>query len=204
MKQFRGIRKGPRSSTCQHTLGPGGWNKRYEIGARLYNAAGFSFALYKIKELKPAAYEWLLKIPAELWSGHAFDHRLKNDHVTNNLSESFNHWVGELRSKPILMLVDGLRAKLMYRLQKKKMKGSKWSGILVPNAVKELNNIKEESRRCYLLVAGEHEFEVQDQNINNIVNLRKKTCNCQVQNNGRHSDLHVPKTANQKGEEIER
>ncbi|KAL0354010.1 UNVERIFIED_CONTAM: hypothetical protein Sangu_0982300 [Sesamum angustifolium] len=138
--------------------------------ARSYNAAGFNFALHKIKELKPAAYEWLLKIPAELWSRHAFDHRLKNDHVTNNLSESFNHWVGELRSKPILTLVDGLRAKLMCRLQKRKMKGNKWSGILVPNAVKELNNIKEESRKCHLLVAGEHEFEVQDQ----------KTCNCQV------------------------
>ncbi|KAL0348031.1 UNVERIFIED_CONTAM: hypothetical protein Sangu_1030900 [Sesamum angustifolium] len=60
------------------------------------------------------------------------------------------------------------------------MKGNKWSGILVPNVVKELNNIKEESRKCHLLVAGEHEFEVQDQSINYIVNLREKTCNCQV------------------------
>ncbi|KAK4388555.1 hypothetical protein Sango_2462100 [Sesamum angolense] len=60
------------------------------------------------------------------------------------------------------------------------MKGNKWSGILVPNAVKELNNIKDESRKCHLLVAGEHEFEVQDQNINYIVNLRERTCNCQV------------------------
>ncbi|KAL0427393.1 UNVERIFIED_CONTAM: hypothetical protein Slati_2914100 [Sesamum latifolium] len=129
---------------------------------RSYNAADFNFALYRIKELKPAAYEWLLKIPAELWSRHAFDHRLKNDHVTNNLSKSFNHWVGEHRSKPILTLVDGLMAKLMCRLQKRKMKGIKWSGILVPNAVKELNNIKEEPRRCHLLVAGKHEFEVQE------------------------------------------
>ncbi|KAK4400523.1 hypothetical protein Sango_1158400 [Sesamum angolense] len=39
------------------------------------------------------AYDWLLKIPAEMWSRHAFDERLKNDHVTNNISESFNHWV---------------------------------------------------------------------------------------------------------------
>ncbi|KAK4388556.1 hypothetical protein Sango_2462200 [Sesamum angolense] len=53
--------------------------------ARSYNAAGFNFALHKIKELKPAAYEWLLKIPAELWSRHAFDHRLKNDHHQQSL-----------------------------------------------------------------------------------------------------------------------
>lgn len=148
--------------------------------ARSYNAAGFNSALYKIQELKPAAYDWLLKIPAEMWSRHAFDPRLKNDHVTNNISESFNHWVGDLRSKPVLSLVDGLRAKLMSRLQKRKQKGSKWQGLIVPNVVKQLNTIKEESRKCHLLVSGEHEFEVQDQNINYIVNLRARTCNCRV------------------------
>ncbi|KAL0440871.1 UNVERIFIED_CONTAM: hypothetical protein Sradi_0026000 [Sesamum radiatum] len=66
--------------------------------ARSYSAVGFNFALYKIKELKPAAYEWLLKIPAEMWSRHAFDPRIKNDHVTNNISESFNHWWGNLEA----------------------------------------------------------------------------------------------------------
>ncbi|KAL0289962.1 UNVERIFIED_CONTAM: hypothetical protein Sangu_2594100 [Sesamum angustifolium] len=130
--------------------------------------------------LKPAAYEWLLKIPAEMWSRHAFDPRIKNDHVTNNISESFNHWGGELRSKPILTLVDGLRAKLMSRLQKRKQKGIKWSGLVVPNVVKGLNLVKEESRKCHLLVAGDYEFEVQDENINYIVNLRERTCNCRV------------------------
>ncbi|KAL0341430.1 UNVERIFIED_CONTAM: hypothetical protein Scaly_1805600 [Sesamum calycinum] len=98
--------------------------------ARSYNVAGFNFELHKIKELKPAAYDWLLKIPADMWSRHAFDERLKNDHVTNNISESFNHWVGDLRSKPVLTLVDGLRTKLMCRLQKRKLKGLKMSGIL--------------------------------------------------------------------------
>ncbi|KAL0297754.1 UNVERIFIED_CONTAM: hypothetical protein Sradi_6827500 [Sesamum radiatum] len=148
--------------------------------ARSYNVAGFNFALHKIKELKPAAYDWLLKIPAEMWSRHAFDERLKNDHVTNNISESFNHWVGDLRSKPVLTLVDGLRTKLMCRLQKRKLKGLKMSGDLVPNVVKELNKIKEESRKCHLLVAGEHEFEVQIKTSNYIVNLRTRTCNCRV------------------------
>ncbi|KAL0305351.1 UNVERIFIED_CONTAM: hypothetical protein Sangu_3036500 [Sesamum angustifolium] len=116
--------------------------------ARSYSAAGFNFALYKIKELKPAAYEWLLKIPAEMWSRHAFDPRIKNDHVTNNISESFNHWVGELRSKPILTLVDGLRAKLMSRLQKRKQKGIKWvwdiSGIPCRHAALGISHRRED------------------------------------------------------------
>ncbi|KAK4415698.1 hypothetical protein Salat_2677200 [Sesamum alatum] len=65
--------------------------KYFWEATRSYNVDGFNFAMYKLKELKPAAYDWLLKIPAELWSRHAFDSRLKNDHVTNNISESFSH-----------------------------------------------------------------------------------------------------------------
>ncbi|KAL0373221.1 UNVERIFIED_CONTAM: hypothetical protein Scaly_1003700 [Sesamum calycinum] len=109
--------------------------------ARSYNVASFNFALHKIKELKPVAYDWLLKIPTEMWSRHAFDERMKNDHVTNNISESFNHWVGDLRSKPVLTLVDGLRTKLMCRLQKRKLKGLKMSGDLVPMLVWDVSGI---------------------------------------------------------------
>ncbi|KAL0444555.1 UNVERIFIED_CONTAM: hypothetical protein Slati_2178200 [Sesamum latifolium] len=103
---------------------------------------------------------------------------MKNDHDTNNISESFNHWVSDLRGKPILTLVDGLRSKLMSRLQKRKQKGASWKGTIVPNVVKLLNNMREESRKCSLLMAGEGEYEVNDVNVHYIVNLRKRTCNC--------------------------
>ncbi|KAL0346464.1 UNVERIFIED_CONTAM: hypothetical protein Scaly_1662400 [Sesamum calycinum] len=82
--------------------------------ARSYDVVGFNFAMYKVKELKPAAYDWLLKIPVEQWSRHAFDPRLKNDHVTNNIM---------------------------------------------------LNDARDESRNCKLLVAGQFQFEVQDGNV---------------------------------------
>ncbi|KAL0400137.1 UNVERIFIED_CONTAM: hypothetical protein Sradi_2357000 [Sesamum radiatum] len=136
--------------------------------------------MYKVKELKPAAYDWLLKIPAEQWSRHAFDPRLKNDHVTNNISESFNHWVGELRGKPVLTLLDGLRAKLMSRLQNRREKALKWSNSIVPNVVKVLNDSRDESRNCKLLVAGQFEFEVQDGSVHYVVNLAHRTCDCRV------------------------
>ncbi|KAK4406422.1 Peptidyl-prolyl cis-trans isomerase CYP22 [Sesamum angolense] len=50
-----------------------------------YDLIGFNFAMYKVKELKPNAYDWLVKIQAERWSKHVFDPRLKNDHVPNNI-----------------------------------------------------------------------------------------------------------------------
>ncbi|KAK4423510.1 hypothetical protein Salat_1933800 [Sesamum alatum] len=137
----------------------------------------------------------VLKIPAEQWSRHAFDSRMKNDHVTNNISESFNHWVSDLRGKPILTLVDGLRSKLMSRLQKTKQKGVSWKGVIVPNVVKLLNTVREESRKCSLLMDGEGKYEVNDANIHYIVNLRKRTCDCKFWEIAgipcRHADLGI-------------
>ncbi|XP_012839304.1 PREDICTED: uncharacterized protein LOC105959715 [Erythranthe guttata] len=52
--------------------------KWFWVASRSYTAAGFNFAMYKIKELSPNAYKWLLDIPCELWSRHAFDRRVKS------------------------------------------------------------------------------------------------------------------------------
>ncbi|KAK4391463.1 hypothetical protein Sango_1924100 [Sesamum angolense] len=70
--------------------------------------------------------------------------------------------------------------KIDVQTSKKKVKRieNEWGSCA--KCCKELNKIKEESRKCHLLVAGEHEFEVQDQNINYVVNLRTRTCNCRV------------------------
>ncbi|KAL0444091.1 UNVERIFIED_CONTAM: hypothetical protein Slati_2131800 [Sesamum latifolium] len=61
--------KGPFGGVLLAAIGLDGNNgaalKRYFWQAtRSYNAAGFNFFMYKIKELKLAAYDWLLKIPA--------------------------------------------------------------------------------------------------------------------------------------------
>ncbi|KAK4435368.1 hypothetical protein Salat_0700200 [Sesamum alatum] len=80
-----------------------------------------------MKEVKLAAHDWLTKILVSMWARHAFDERVKNDHVTNNISESFNNWVGDIRSKPILTLLEGLRSKLIAQklraIKKRNTKG---------------------------------------------------------------------------------
>ncbi|KAL3513818.1 hypothetical protein ACH5RR_026535 [Cinchona calisaya] len=65
----------------------------------------------QMKYLKLEAHEWLCKIPFEFWGRHAFQEDLKNDHITNNNSKSFNSWVGVLRGKPFLTLMETLTSK---------------------------------------------------------------------------------------------
>ena len=72
-----------------------------------------------------AAYDYLMKIPIHTWARHAFDEGVKSEHITNNLTESFNSWLGNLRAEPILSLFKGLRTKLiMCRMQKNMRKGA--------------------------------------------------------------------------------
>ena len=54
--------------------------------------------------------------PKEMWARHAYDRIIKINHVTNNMTESFNQWVGELRAKPTLTMLYGIRIKIMGRL----------------------------------------------------------------------------------------
>ncbi|KAK4389584.1 hypothetical protein Sango_2295400 [Sesamum angolense] len=139
------------------------------IGAcRSYNEQGFNSAMKKIQEFKPAAAEWLMKIDVSMWARHAFPVDLKNDHVTNNIAESFNAWIGEFRGKPIMTLLEGVRTKVMNMVHKRHEKGLKWTKEMMPNILKKANEQMEWSRHCNLHVASQTEFEVLDKNRDNI------------------------------------
>ena len=72
--------------------------------AKAYNEFLFNNAMHRIRVNNEAAYDWLMSKPKEMWARHAYDPRIKIDHVTNNMTESFNQWVGELRAKPALTM----------------------------------------------------------------------------------------------------
>lgn len=46
-----------------------------------------------------AAYDYLIKIDKREWARHTFVDNVKVDHVTNNMSESWNSWLNECRDK---------------------------------------------------------------------------------------------------------
>ncbi|XP_043705497.1 uncharacterized protein LOC122655361 [Telopea speciosissima] len=130
--------------------------------SKSYNAMDFQRAMNAMKEEKPEAYEWLMKTFVCMWARLAFNHRAKSDHITNNMIESFNQWVGPLRGKPILTLVDQIRLKLMGRFQKRYAKGCTYEHVLTPRMQKTLDVLQKDVRYCHAVYAGVDEFEVQD------------------------------------------
>ncbi|KAK9271492.1 hypothetical protein L1049_001851 [Liquidambar formosana] len=105
-----------------------------------------------------------MEIPVTQWSRHAFDPRVKNDSLTNNMSKSFNQWVGELRSKPMLTMIDTIRCRLMSRTHKRYQKRSGWTNEITPAIMGKLDSVKQKSRTCHTMFIRGDEYEVMDAN----------------------------------------
>ncbi|XP_042477708.1 uncharacterized protein LOC122059074 [Macadamia integrifolia] len=132
----------------------------------------FRKEMNSIKEIKEKVYLYLNENPPRMWSRHAFDVGARSDHITNNMTESFYHWVGDLRSKPILTLIDHLRMKILDMLHRRYEKASMWEGKVTPRVIVKLKKVQQEARHYRCQPACEDQFEVLDKFENRfVVNL---------------------------------
>ncbi|GFS35272.1 hypothetical protein Acr_00g0038740 [Actinidia rufa] len=74
--------------------------------------------------------------------------RVKSDHVTNNLVESFNHWIENARGKPVLVLAN-IRTKLMEKLHNRFEQACTWPSLMLVFPTKEIT-LKNNVTRCTL------------------------------------------------------
>ncbi|XP_027157964.1 uncharacterized protein LOC113759586 [Coffea eugenioides] len=146
--------------------------------AKSYDAIGHNDAMASIKDININAWKYLDKIPRTTWCRHVFSTELKCDHDTNNFTESFNAWIGDLRGKPILTLVDGLRRKFNKKMHIRYQKCGTLTGHITPRIVEKLKEIGQASRKCQMHMASEDTFEVGDMDRTYIVNLRQRSCDC--------------------------
>ncbi|XP_027156653.1 uncharacterized protein LOC113757707 [Coffea eugenioides] len=146
--------------------------------AKSYDAIGFNETMQRIKNMNIEVWRYLSKILVSAWARHAFSTEIKCDHVTNNFTEFFNTWIGDLRGQPILTLVEGLRKKFMKKLHKRYQKACTWTSTIPKNIIEKLKKISIHSRRYSLQMTSKDLFEVTDGERAFIVSLNQKTCDC--------------------------
>ncbi|KAL5818583.1 hypothetical protein ACOSQ4_022425 [Xanthoceras sorbifolium] len=73
--------------------------------ARVGSVADFKEALKSIGQDSVDAVNWLMSEPS--------------DHISNNMSECFNGWIKDERDKPILILLELLKRKIIVRFTEK-------------------------------------------------------------------------------------
>nr|KAJ0204105.1 hypothetical protein LSAT_V11C500286440 [Lactuca sativa] len=88
--------------------------------ARTYSVSKHDRLLNEIASKSEDAILYLNENHNKIWSRSKFGTLVKCDYITNNISETFNSWVGDIRYKPVLDLLDAIREKLMKRFDKKR------------------------------------------------------------------------------------
>ncbi|XP_012065098.1 uncharacterized protein LOC105628310 [Jatropha curcas] len=124
------------------------------------------------------AEEWLLKIPLPQWARHACRPEGKSEHMTNNMSKSFNSLLGRNRSLQIVKLLDASRQKCMHKLHKRFARGSTWQGKPTLKCKDALNNLMKMTKGCRMIPSNTYEFEVWEGKIAFAVVIGKRTCLC--------------------------
>ncbi|KAL5774615.1 hypothetical protein ACOSP7_012172 [Xanthoceras sorbifolium] len=157
-----------------HTLNGKLWHT-----ARVGSAADFKEALKWVGEDSVDVVNWLMSEPIEKWARHAFDSRIKSDHVTNNISESFNRWIKDEKDKPILTLLELLRRKIMIRFAEKWDELEKWNDSITPYAREQLIMNEKEARKLEVIHGrGEWYETLEPCGKKNLVNTGDVYCDC--------------------------
>ncbi|XP_028074716.1 uncharacterized protein LOC114277095 [Camellia sinensis] len=153
--------------------------KNFWKAARAWNQRAYDEAMQAIQGISKEAYEWLQKVPVEARSRHAFDSRIRNDHITNNMTKSFNNWLGISRSKLILTMLETIRCKLMGKFQMRYQKALQWQSNITLNIKKKLDKTFYESRKCKVKYVGEQEYDIRDnEGVRHIVHIGRMSCSC--------------------------
>ncbi|XP_019248438.1 PREDICTED: uncharacterized protein LOC109227695 [Nicotiana attenuata] len=131
-------------------------------------------------ELNKDAAESLLKYPPHSWCRAYLDTVCKNQSIDNNLTESFNSWILEARTKPIIKMLEDIRLKVMNMMIKHEVEASTWSNEFSPKSLELYNKFMEIAQVCKVNSNGEGGYEVSEGSNKHCVNLSIKKCTCRA------------------------
>jgi hypothetical protein len=147
--------------------------------ARATNIHTFNYHMQRILAMDKGAHKYLCDVPKSSWSRHAFSCHTKSELLLNNLAESFNAWIKDARSKPILTMCEETHRQLMARFQQKRKGIQSTNYVICPKAHRKLEKAKSDARNCISRWQNEQQFEVDHMyDARRLVQLDERTCTC--------------------------
>ncbi|KAK1261446.1 hypothetical protein QJS04_geneDACA020299 [Acorus gramineus] len=110
--------------------------------ARAYTPQWHVQFMRQIEVVSKEALNYLLAEKDHCWSRAMFGETARCHYLTNNMSGSFNAFVGDARFKPIIYCIDAIRQKLMKITHNRRIKAQQWTGVLVPEVQKQINELR--------------------------------------------------------------
>jgi len=91
-------------------------NKQSVESSKSFTPEEFTYHMKALKGVSQAAYDYLESKNSYVQSMCKFCPALRNHHITNNLSESFNGWGSKARHLPMMDLVDKIRIQIIEKI----------------------------------------------------------------------------------------
>ena len=115
-----------------------------------HNEFLFEKGMERLRKHNNETTEWLLSAerPKIMWARHTIEPVFKSDHITNNMSKSFNSWVGDDRKKTVVSLVKSLITRLMERFHRRYKKGCGFDHHITPRIRKVVDKTMQDGRYC--------------------------------------------------------
>ena len=113
---------------------------RMWVAARSYTSQTHSYHLAKVMAACEEFGPWLNTYHSLLWYRSAFNTDIKCDHINNNLAESFNNKVKELKDLPVHDMVDQIRIMIMRLWELRRKIGDCLQGDKLPAVVQQVVN----------------------------------------------------------------
>ncbi|XP_028111371.1 uncharacterized protein LOC114309761 [Camellia sinensis] len=130
-----------------------------------------------LKKCNPAVIEDFPKdLHPKHWSNAYFSGRRYGE-MCSNTTESFNNWVGQARHLPITRWVDMVRGQIMEQMSERRVKCTKWAGVICPKIEKKLVSAYNDSRAWCVSQANDDVYEVHS-HPSMLVDVVKQTCSC--------------------------
>jgi hypothetical protein len=149
--------------------------------ARSYTKQTHSYHLGKIMAAYPEFGTWLNTYHSLLWYRADFNTAIKCDHINNNLAESFNNRVKELKDLPVHDMVDQIRILMMRLWELRSRIGTPLEGDKLPVVVQQVVNRSRKLTHLSVDKASLWGAEVRDTKSGkrHVVNTDLHECTCQ-------------------------
>ncbi|KAK3193062.1 hypothetical protein Dsin_024372 [Dipteronia sinensis] len=154
------------------------FKKLFWRASRSSNVFDFKETMDQIGAINPAAKSWLQEIEPKHWSRYAYDHVIRCDHVTNNMTEAFNSMLGTYRASSYLDLLEFIRRMVMRKFQERKKECDQWNSFLPPRVNAKILKNGKQSRVLTIVAAGNMEYELLGPNEGYVVKLSEYSCQC--------------------------
>jgi hypothetical protein len=108
--------------------------------ARAYRKETHDYHLRKVLAADPEFEHWLNAYHSLLWYRSGFNTSIKCDHINNNLAESFNNKVKDLKDLPVHDMVDQIRIMIMRLWELRRRLADALQGDKLPAVVQQVVN----------------------------------------------------------------